>query len=251
MAKTEQSRQKKLAKKRSKEIAKRKRLMAEKNALKSVAGQIAASMRLPIDRCYAYASLMDEAEDDGAIGAVLVTRPIPDGRLVFACFLVDKACLGVKDAFARLVTPAQFSDHLDRLRSSSKLIKCDPIVAKKLVTDAVQWAAQFGLDPLGDYERTSRIWHDVDESQCEQTFRFGRNGKPCYIQGPHDSPQFIRRVMESLSQHAGEGNYHFTHQIDAPEGIEALFDAEGNPMAQDEIVLPNGDKILRIDRADD
>ncbi|MCS7466261.1 hypothetical protein NZK35_06170 [Stieleria sp. ICT_E10.1] len=210
MAKTEQSRQKKLAKKRSKEIAKRKRLAAEKNAMSSVAGQIAIAARSKISQCYVSGSILDnnlsEQDLDAGIGGVLVTRPIPDGRLVFACFLVDMYCMGVKDSFANLVTPSQFSDHLRRLRSAGDVAKCDPVVGKKLVTDSVEWAKQFGLAPHRDYERISGIWHDVDESQCTRTFQFGRDGRPCFIQGPNDSPEFARRVMDTIAGHLVEGD---------------------------------------------
>ncbi|MCA9140191.1 MAG: hypothetical protein KDB00_25640 [Planctomycetales bacterium] len=254
MVKTEQSRQKKLAKKRSKEIAKRKKLASEKNALKSVAGQIAAASRAPIDRCYVTGTLF-ESDDRLGIGSVIVTRPLSDGRVVFVCFLVDKLCLGVKDASVSVVMPSQLSESLDRMRSRMSISSCDPVAAKKLVTDSVTWAAQFGLSPRGDYERVKRIWSDVDETQCDQTFQFGRDGKPCFIQGPNDSPAFISQVMNTLSEHVGEGNYGFTRQIggfDIDEGFlideeDAFEDAFDDA---NEIEPPNTGRLVRIDNAD-
>ncbi|WP_182867749.1 hypothetical protein [Stieleria mannarensis] len=225
MSKTEQSRQKKLAKKRKKEIAKRKQLAAEKNAMKSIVGQISAAQRAPIMGCYVANGLLDNERSD-EIGGVLVGRPLPDGRVVFVCFLVDKACLGVKDAFARLVTPQQFSEQVRGFSSRDPMTKCEPSLAKKLVSESVRWAGQFGLTPMGDYQRVSRIWQDVDETACEQEFRFGRDGVPCYIQGPNDSPEFVHRVMNTIGQHLGDGQVPFLMTDDDVEAMEDWDDED-------------------------
>ncbi|QDS91774.1 hypothetical protein FF011L_05090 [Roseimaritima multifibrata] len=203
MAKSEQSRQKKLAKKRSKEIAKRKQLAAEKNALNSIGGQIAAASRGKFHQCYIYETLLEK--DGTGIGAVIAGRLLPDGNILFACFLVDQFCLGVKDAFARAVTPRQFSDHISGLSERSDLRRCDPAFAKKYVVDSVLWAEQFGLVPHQDYTTVSKIWADVDQTQCDREFSFGKDGEPCFIPGPNDSPDMIRRTMEALATNLGDG----------------------------------------------
>lgn len=204
MAKSEQSRQKKLAKKRSKEIAKRKQLAAEKNALNSTGGQIAAASRGKFHQCYIYDTLLEK--DGTGIGAVIAGRLLPDGNILFACFLVDQFCLGVKDAFARAVTPRQFSDHISGLSERADLRQCDPAFAKKYVVDSVLWAEQLGLAPHQDYMTVSKIWADVDQSQCDREFSFGKNGEPCFIPGPNDSPATIRRAMDALATSAAKGN---------------------------------------------
>ncbi len=40
----------------------------------------------------------------------------------------------------------------------------------------------------------------------KEKIKFGKDGKPFYIAGPHDNARFI---MSKLKQTAGEGNYHF------------------------------------------
>ena len=217
MGTTEQKRQKKLAKKRSKEIAKRKQRAAEKNALKSLSGQVLAALRSNDLRCYCHGSY-----DDGGICTMIAARPLPDGQLFCAFFLVDLDCLGIKDSFGRSMFPSQLHEWMDQFGDTEKLTKCAPELAKKLVVEAAAWSAQFGFSPRGDYQRLSAIWKDIDQSQCGVTFQFGRDGKPAYFQGPNDSREFVARVMNTLDQNVGEGNYFYTLAMQDFEDLETL-----------------------------
>jgi len=221
MASTEQKRQKKLAKKRSKQIAKQKQIAAEKNALKSVPGQIASASKSDALTCYIHGD-----SDSGGMYSVIVTRPLPNGHLFSAFFLVDGDCLGIKDCFGRLASPAEMAKRLDHLRRESRLSKCEPAFAKKLVVDAAQWASQHGFTPCGDYDRVREIWRDVDETRCEERFAFGgEDGKPVYVQGPNDSDEFVEYVLRTLKSHAGQGNFDFILAMQQPEDRDALESA--------------------------
>ncbi len=247
MATSEQKRQKKLSKKRSKEIAKRKQLAAEKNALRSTAGQVAAAAKGKFHQCYIYESLI-EADSEG-MGAVIASRFLPDGNLVFACFLIDQLCLGVKDAFAQMVSPRQFSEHIQNMQERSVLRKCTPELAKKCVTEAVRWAGQIGLQPHPDYKTIEKIWPDVDASQSDQEFTFGQDGKPLFIQGPHDSPARIKQVMDALAAHAGEDSYHITAGINPDAEDFGKIKVLDVPLGQT-LPLDDDDSITRIDPAE-
>ena len=97
MSAKEQRRQKKLAKKRSKEIAQKKAVAREKNFLQSFAGQVQAASNGPIERCMIGESLLDASE---RFGSVLISRKMPDGRVMFVRYLIDGMCMGIKDADA-------------------------------------------------------------------------------------------------------------------------------------------------------
>lgn len=245
MATSEQKRQKKLAKKRSKEIAKRKQLAAEKNAMRSIGGQLAAASQGKFHECYIYDTLLNGGDGSG-IGAVIVSRFIPDGNVVFACFLIDQFCLGVKDAYARMVSPRQLSEHIQGMREHSRIRQCTPEMAKKCVTEAVRWAAQYGLDPHPDYKAVDRIWPDVDASQSDQEFVFGKDGKPLFIQGPHDSPARVKQVMQALSAHSVDGNDN--HTIAASPERNAIEHMDRAAAEQGESIgLDYGGSLVRVD----
>jgi hypothetical protein len=220
VARTEQNRQKKLAKKKAKEKAKRKRVASERNALSSLAGQIAAAQKFPLT-CYLH------GEVESSICSVLAARRLPDNRVIYACFLVDSDCLGIKDSFLRAVFPAELTDALDRFRETDQpLRRIEPAYAKKLILDAEHFCSRWGFHPRGDYKRAIMLLQDVDESQCSETFNFGREDKPHYIQGPNDSREFVEQVLATLRRNLGEGNYDFTVIFDEPEfgGLDVISD---------------------------
>ena len=48
------------------------------------------------------------------IGMAALARALPNGDVALAAFLVDVYCLGVKDAFYRVVSPDQFAEFVQR-----------------------------------------------------------------------------------------------------------------------------------------
>src|SRR5205823_995245 len=93
--------------------------------------------------------------------------------------------------------------------------------ARKLVEDAVAYAAKLSFAPHPDYKAACRVLGGLDAGGCETVFTFGQDGKPFYIQGPHDSPAFAQRVMNSLASRCGEGNYHYILPVGPPPEDES------------------------------
>jgi hypothetical protein len=58
----------------------------------------------------------------------------------------------------------------------------------KLVTEAVAYARALGFSPHSDYEIAKLLLAGIDPSQSTSHFEFGKEGKPFYFQGPHESP---------------------------------------------------------------
>ena len=229
MSKTEQRRQKKLAKKRSKEIAKRRELARQRNAMQSIAGQISAAANGSIRHCLVSDHLFD---DTSKIGAVLISRQLPDGRIACVTFLVDAMCLGVKDHYAVVAFPSQINDYVDQNTERQLMRSSSPAFARKLVESAIDYARQFELPPASGYQKLAAIWGDIDPNECSDEFQFGApNGKPRYINGPYDSADFQTRVLESLERTAGEGNFEFVFMggpgLQFPDEIELLDDDDG------------------------
>jgi hypothetical protein len=81
--------------------------------------------------------------------------------------------------------------------------------ARKLIEGAVEYAARAELSAHPDYRDLQRIFADVDASRCPREFAYGHDGKPFFTQGPHDSPEFCRHVMEKLAGHYGPDGFNF------------------------------------------
>jgi len=190
-------RQRKLAAK----AARRKAVVAEKKKLAMLggnsAGQVKVAAKGPIVHCTMPTSLFE-----AGMGVILVARRLPSGLLGCAFFLLDVFCLGVKDAFY-----AEMGAHELKLRMDQQYMDgfkdIDPACARKLVRDAVAYAASLGLPAAKDTPTVEAIFGDVDASACTETFTFGKDGKPLYVSGPFDSPAQIRAVALALEKSGG------------------------------------------------
>ncbi len=227
MSTKEQRRQKKLSKKRSKDVLKRKEQARERNSLQSLAGQIKAASVGSFEHCL----ISDDVfEPDRKLGTVWVSRRMPDRRLACVRFLIDGMCLGVKDVDAFTAFPADVNEMLENAQRVESFRSAKPERALKLVKSAVEYAEQFDLHPPADYKKVIPIWSGVDADECTDEFRFGgAGGKPHYINGPNDSPFFQTRVIETLERTAGKGNYNFTFL-----GSATSFDGNEDDIALDD-----------------
>lgn len=154
------------------------------------------------------------------LGQVVVARQKAGdagGIITAGVFLVDAYCLGVKSAFLAKIPASEWESALARF-FPDEWAALSPACARKLIEGAIAYARSFGLQPHPDYEKTSHVLSGIDAGECHTTFTFGQDGKPFYIQGPHDSPEFANRVMASLSKHAGGlKNFHFMAK---PEDVD-------------------------------
>ncbi len=212
MSTKEQRRQKKLAKKRSKEIVKRKELARERNSLQSLAGQMKAASAGPLDQCLMSAGLF---QPDTKFGSVFISRRMRDGRVAIVKILVDGLCLGVKNVAAFVCYPADQNQILEDM-SQSELMQEVPLAkARKFVEGAIAFAEQFKFDPHADYRKVEVMWGDTDPNECSEAFAFGdHEGKPRFVNGPYDSLVLQQQIREKLQTHAGEGNYSIVVMMD-------------------------------------
>ncbi|MBV9121901.1 MAG: hypothetical protein JO112_00910 [Planctomycetes bacterium] len=195
-------RQKKQERRASKRKAKQHQLAKEKSA--GLPERLTAAARFPVRDCWVSEDLWNQG-----LGYVILSRQLPNGMVAFVNFLVDRYCLGVKDALATIIHESEYEKFVRDMFSRFDLEKWDPPAARKLVEDAVAYAANIGFRPHPDYHKAKLIFGDIDASACQEEFEFGQDGKPTFIAGPHDTPQRCRQILQILEQHCGPDNYHF------------------------------------------
>ncbi len=209
MALDEKKRQKKLAKKK----AKRKTVAAAKKKAAGRFGLTADEIRdAPVHEC-----LMTRELFDHGLGSVILSRKMPGGDIAAGLFLVDVYCLGVKDAFFTLRTEADYEKMMDGQYDRESLETLHPTCARKLVEGSVAYASDLGLNPHKDFAAARRIFGDLDPDACPRTFEYGKDGKPFYMSGPHDTPARSRKIINTLTKKVGEGNFHNTLAMDPEE----------------------------------
>lgn len=151
----------------------------------------------------------------GLTGAI-VAREHRNRKLSACGYLVDAWCLGVKDALGpRVGDRYGLRELLDMysLTFGAPLLEAPIDLAQQLVLGAVDYARSLGFEPHPDFEPARGHLGDWDGRSA---IRFGRNGKPYFVDGPHDDP---KRVLSTLERSVGRGNFH--HLVSAEPWLAA------------------------------
>lgn len=170
----------------------------------AMAPQIAAAAHSPIHEALVPAKLSELG-----IGNLLLSRSLPDGRLAVSGFLLDIFCLGIKDAFAAIMTRDEYARRKSGWSTSESLQPIEPACFRKLVEGGVAYARDLGFSPHADYAVASQIFGDLDSTACPTRFEYGHDGKPFYVSGPHETPPQVRATVEQLQRRVGTGNFDY------------------------------------------
>jgi hypothetical protein len=137
----------------------------------------------------------------GGLVAVLLARDDRRGGKVSVCgYLVDTYFLGVKNAVPprSMTRPALARFHQEFFSSFPTAPLPAPLeLAQHLVFGAIDYARTFGVEPHPDFAAAAAhlgTWTGTS------AITFGLEGKPFYIQGPHDDPKAIAAALERSNQ---------------------------------------------------
>lgn len=196
MTNPEVRRQKQLARQRQK--LKEKARRANTGKALAVQHQQALITTAPLLECLVPDTLYEQG-----IGTLVFSRAMPDGRIAAAMFLVDVFCLGVKNASLHLLERDTYDRHVEMLSQHGRFVAMDPPSFRKLVEGAVAYAKGLGFSPHPDYAAAHRIFGPVDAAASTQEFVYGRDGKPFYVRGPHETLVQARAIVAQLQRHPG------------------------------------------------
>lgn len=138
--------------------------------------------------------------------SVLVAREHRRGKVSVCGYLVDVYCLGVKDVLGpRVMDDADLGAFVRTyfLVFEAPALAAPIEMARELVWGAVAYARALGFEPHREFEQTAGhlgAWNPTG------AVRFGREGKPFFVQGPRDNSA---RIMRTLERTVGQGNFHF------------------------------------------
>ena len=132
------------------------------------------------------------------IGEVAVLRQKNRTTFEMGLFLVDTHCCGVKNVIYTLVETADLDAILSRSFDDPTAHEVQAGEARHLVESAVAYAGRHGLPPHRDYRKACRVFGGLTALAPKVPWKFGLNGKPFYVQGPHDSLAFVEGVVRSL-----------------------------------------------------
>jgi hypothetical protein len=194
----------------------------KEQAEETTLARVAAGELDPVVECLVNAGTVEkflgsntgqEADIDmnGALAIVSVARQVAHNRLTVCTYMVDLWCLGVKDTLGpRKVDQTAYKQLINAVYrgfpEGTQEITLEQ--AQALVFSAVDYAAQLGLSPHRDFEKSRAHlgeWSGEPKIQC------GRNGKPFYVSGPYDNPN---KIIKTLREKVGEGNFDYVAGMD-------------------------------------
>jgi len=188
-------RQKKLAKKAAKRKEKKHHAIVEAN--KGIAERLSQWSHCPV----LHSRVSTDVWDKG-MGYALISRVLPSGRIAIGAFLIDRYCLGVKNAIAALTGRSMYDEKfVQGMKERFAFHDEAPAFVRKLVEQSVAYARDLGFSPHEDYHKAKMIFGDIDATQCTQEFEFGLDGQPFFMRGPFDTPERCRYIYNMLSKH--------------------------------------------------
>ena len=212
------------AQKRAAKAARRKKLAAERRKVALAESQMSLATRVrriavaPIHAC-----LTSEGLSEIGSGYLVVARRAADGTVAMATFLLDTYCVGVKDVILRVDSARQIDRFLEALGDAQPMVATEPARARKLLRDLVAWSRSIGLAPPPDYAVAEPLFGDVPADACDESFSFGKDGKPLLIPGPSDTPARIRKRVEALRRTVGDDGFDYILEVGS-EDDDDMFD---------------------------
>lgn len=202
-------RQKKLEK------MKKKRQLAKKTGSMALRGtdKVKNYAKYPIYEC-----LIPNGLFETGLGTIIATRRLPGGPIAISAFVVDVFCLGVKNAFFKLMTEQDYHNTVKprfiETHEGQQFENTHPACARKIIEGAIDYAGALGFSYHRDYKNAKDIFGDIDASACPVKYEFGQEGKPMYIRGPNESINEARKILAQLDRKCGEGNYGYLVPLD-------------------------------------
>jgi hypothetical protein len=192
--------------------AKRKAVVAEKIARERRELSISKPRHIDFANSPIVACTLTEDYETRGMGTLMVARKLSLGRYGICVFLLDTWCLGVKDAFFRVVDSDDFEAYRGGVEETASAAPVDPARARKLLRDAAAYGVSNGFPPPDDLPELERIFGDV--APAEATFVFGDGGKPHYVAGPNESFGRSEYVRSRLKEKFGPSGFRFTAPYD-------------------------------------
>lgn len=195
--------------------------------------------KLPIHEC-----LIRTDWKETSFSPMVISRKRSNGNFVAATYIVDLACLGVKEtSFIYDIDAYSYQENIKGMEQGMglKFVKIASSLAHNIIYGAVEFAEDCGFQPHKDFTKVTEYLLDPVESVDYIEVHFGgEDGKPSFFKGPYDD---AKKIIATLRKTVGEGNFHYTLSI--PQPVDYEYDNTNPLMSKQEILekyLPN-DKV--------
>jgi len=200
---------------------------------------VRAGARSEFGPCFISAGWDDTTQPN--LVSLVITRRLGADELLPHLLLIDRSCLGVKNAM--LSTPMS-ADELQEFveevgAAHGGMEECEHLLAQSVVFHALDYARELGFVPNADFHES------LVGSRPEQLLEtpWHRPERPIYVSGPDDD---VLRIMAQLQRAVGGDFVHgepfaSPAELDEPNGAHLLADDPGQAESADD-----GEPALRV-----
>ena len=200
---------------------------------------VARASNAPFGPCWVSTAIDDEAGEEGPpLISVIVSRRL--GGLLLPCVaLVDRTCLGIKNAYtAKLQTELELEELvMDLAANGNPQRPAELLLVQSIIFHALDYASSLGFEPHRDFaaaligERPAVL---LETPHC-------RPERPLYIAGPHDD---VDAITSRLDARVGPDGY------DLIDGFDELDDDLDDGDVDDDIIDDepfDDDEVLTVE----
>jgi hypothetical protein len=201
--------------KKKREVARR-RNAARPGPSFNQASLLRQAAQLPHGQAYVSADFAHEHLNPPRLVSVVLTREAPGGIVLGALALVDRTCLGVKNAFvAEPMLAHKFGGFLAEVGRAHEggMVPCELAVAQSIVFHAIDYAASLGFEAHPDFPEP--LFGPRPEVLVETPH--AHPTRPFWVRGPDDD---VEEILATLDESVGEGNY----------SVGSIVDSLGRPV---------------------
>jgi hypothetical protein len=215
-----------MANKKKKKPAKAQQQMSPTNYIKSGRARL-----LPIHGCW-----ISPNWQEVGVCTILIERRHTTGNITFGTYLVDTFCLGLKNTMAAFSKPEyEVEGYLnDIFQAHGGKVPIDYVLAHNIIYGAIAYAEDLGFKPEKDWAVSQFILEEDTEDIELIDIEFGKNGRPCFVNGPYDN---VAKISATLEKSVGKGNFDVTMMIGGGnfnDFFDDDFDADDDDFDEDD-----------------
>ena len=152
--------------------------------------------RMPFEGAWVQRGWQDNGE-----ARILLARTQPSDDLLFAGFVVDYLCTGIRESsyFANVNRETFRNEYLPRLYDGEPPLTISEAIANEIVWGSVEYADSLGFSPDSKFKEAQYILQPEGELPISGTVEFGHNGRPVYVAYPNDNHRvIIHRLIDAV-----------------------------------------------------
>ena len=182
------------------------------------------SRNLPIHECWITTNWKNDK-----IADILIARKHASGNITHCMYLVDLACLGVKDSgFRYNEFEVDYEDFIENVKEGLQIERVSYDLVHNIIYASIEFAEEYGFEPHKDFKSVTQFFleEDTEDIPLIEIDCGGDDGKPLYINCGTESKVRVNQILKQLEKTAGKGNFHYIVQDDDLDEYDDDYDEE-------------------------